>query len=124
MGSLTTVFLRRNQVPRQRLHKNVLSQNFLKNKKYQQIKHYKEKKIPFATIGVKFRTLLLIFCFILLYIFISVLLLLLQTGNGFITNIVIYSITGFFTFFMGYFGWILAKNIAIVMNIKKSRDGF
>jgi hypothetical protein len=52
-----------------------------------------------------------IFLLIFLYITVSIVLLLIQGGNDFITNIVVYSVTGFFTFFMGYFGWMFARSI-------------
>jgi hypothetical protein len=32
-------------------------------------------------------------------------------GQSYIQTILGYSITGFFTFFMGYFGWLLAQSI-------------
>ena len=48
-----------------------------------------------------------------------------QGGSTEITNIVVYSVTGFFTFFMGYFGWMFAQSIMeIVTGEKLPRDDF
>jgi len=35
-------------------------------------------------------------------------------------NIVIYSIMGFFTFFMGYLGWILASDVLVIVSGKRN----
>jgi hypothetical protein len=48
-----------------------------------------------------------------------------QGGSSEITNIVVYSVTGFFTFFMGYFGWMFAQSIMeIVTGEKLPKDDF
>ena len=70
-------------------------------------------EIPFATMKVTIHALRWIF------------LLFFQGGNESITNIVVYSVTGFFTFFMGYFGWMFAQNIMeIVTGEKLPQDDF
>ena len=66
-----------------------------------------------------------IFLLIFIYIGVSIILLLIQGGNEFITNIVVYSVTGFFTFFMGYFGWMFARSVMeIVSGGNIQRDEF
>ena len=52
-----------------------------------------------------------IFLLIFLFITIGIFVLFLTGGENYIQIILGYSITGFFTFFMGYFGWILAQSI-------------
>lgn len=51
--------------------------------------------------------LLLIFA----YIAAGIVVVMIQDGTEVLKNIVIYSIIGFFTFFMGYIGWILARDV-------------
>jgi hypothetical protein len=43
-----------------------------------------------------------------------------QDGTESLKNIVIYSIIGFFTFFMGYIGWILARDVLEIFSGKKN----
>ena len=52
-----------------------------------------------------------IFLLIFLYIISTILILTIQGGTESVVNIVTWSVTGFFTFFMGYFGWILAQGM-------------
>jgi hypothetical protein len=51
--------------------------------------------------------LLLIF----FYLVAGIAVVMIQEGTDVLKNIVIYSIIGFFTFFMGYIGWILARDV-------------
>ena len=72
------------------------------------------KKIPFEdlptkTIRVTIHALRWVFLLIFLFITIGIFMLFLTGGDSYITLIVGYSIAGFFTFFMGYFGWLLAQ---------------
>ena len=50
------------------------------------------------------------FFLVFLFIFIAIILLLL-IGKIYTQMILTYSITGFFTFFTGYFGWIFARGV-------------
>jgi hypothetical protein len=52
-----------------------------------------------------------VFLLIFLFIIIGILALFLTGGELYVQQILGYSITGFFTFFMGYFGWILAQGV-------------
>jgi hypothetical protein len=47
-----------------------------------------------------------------LFIAVAIITLILTAGDSYIKIILGYSIAGFFTFFMGYFGWIFAQSIA------------
>ena len=82
-------------------------------------------EIPFATMKVTIHALRWIFLLIFIYISVSIILLFFQGGSSEITNIVVYSVTGFFTFFMGYFGWMFAQSIMeIVTGEKLPKDDF
>ena len=51
--------------------------------------------------------------------------LIVQGGDEQIRNIVVYSVSGFFTFFMGYFGWMFARSVSEIVSGKKlQEDGF
>ena len=50
-----------------------------------------------------------VFLLIFFFIIVGICILFLTGGEGYIQLILGYSIAGFFTFFMGYFGWILAQ---------------
>ena len=81
--------------------------------------------LPFTTIRVTLRALRWIFFLIFIYIAVSIILLLIQGGNESIKNIVVYSVTGFFTFFMGYFGWMFARNVMEIVSGKQlKKDEF
>jgi hypothetical protein len=43
-------------------------------------------------------------------------------GDNYIQIIIGYSITGFFTFFLGYFGWIFAKGAVSLIKGKQIRS--
>jgi TRAP-type C4-dicarboxylate transport system permease small subunit len=45
-----------------------------------------------------------------------------QEGTEPLKNIIIYSIMGFFTFFMGYLGWILAQDVLDIVSGKKNHN--
>ena len=98
---------------RRKLRKSALSKNIRKKNLKKKFKNRKIdfEEIPFATMRVTIHALRWIFLLIFIYITVSIVLLLIQGGNDFITSIVVYSVTGFFTFFMGYFGWMFAQSI-------------
>lgn len=56
-------------------------------------------------------TLRWIVLLIFFYICSGIVVVMIQDGTEPLKNIVIYSIIGFFTFFMGYIGWILARDV-------------
>ena len=60
--------------------------------------------------------LLLIF----IYLAIGTAVVMIQDGTESLKNIIIYSIMGFFTFFMGYLGWILAQDVIDIVAGKKN----
>jgi hypothetical protein len=63
-----------------------------------------------------------IFLLIFLFIIIGIFVLFLTGGQNYLQVILGYSITGFFTFFMGYFGWILAQGIIEMITGKEPRE--
>ena len=72
------------------------------------------KKIPFQDLPLKTMNLTIhalrwVFLLIFLFITIGIFALFLAGGDNYVQIILGYSIAGFFTFFMGYFGWILAQ---------------
>jgi hypothetical protein len=96
-----------------KISKDTLSQNFKKNGSKRTFvgKKIDFEEIPFTTIRITVHALRWIFLLIFIYIAVSIIILLIQGGNESLRNIVIYSVTGFFTFFMGYFGWMFARSI-------------
>ncbi len=84
------------------------------------------KKIPFEdiplkTIRVTIHALRWVFLLVFLFIIVGIFLLFLIGGGNFLQIILGYSITGFFTFFMGYFGWILAQSMIEMITGKKEK---
>jgi len=69
------------------------------------------EEIPFKTMKVTLHALKWIFLLIFLFITIGIFVLFLTGGQNYMQIILGYSIAGFFTFFMGYFGWMLAVSI-------------
>jgi len=114
-------------LPVKKIHKTVLSKNLRKkkNKKLAFNKKISIDDIPFATMRITLHALRWIFLLIFMYIIISIIILIIQGGNESVTNIVVYSITGFFTFFMGYFGWMFARSIVEFISGKEpKKDDF
>ncbi len=56
---------------------------------------------------------------IFIYLVAGTAIVMIQDGTESLKNIVVYSIIGFFTFFMGYLGWILARDVLQVVSGKK-----
>ncbi|HUT00741.1 MAG TPA: hypothetical protein VMY59_10525 [Candidatus Thermoplasmatota archaeon] len=57
---------------------------------------------------------------IFIYLAAGTIIVMIQDGTESIKNIVVYSIMGFFTFFMGYLGWILARDFLVIVSGKKN----
>jgi len=84
-----------------------------------------DKKIPLQdlpskTMKVTIHALRWVFLLIFLFITIGIFMLFLTGGGNYIQVIVGYSIAGFFTFFMGYFGWVLAQGTIEMITGKES----
>jgi len=110
-------------VPKRGVKKRKLSQNFQNKTKIKQKLSIEE--LPGTTIEVTIRALRWIFILIFVYISVSIILLASQGGDNSVTNIqqiVVYSISGFFTFFMGYFGWMFARNVLEIISGKKQTE--
>jgi hypothetical protein len=105
-------------VARKKIRKNVLSKN-IRKPNHSIGQKIDLEGIPFVTMRVTIHALRWIFLLIFIYITVSIVLLIIQGGNEFITSIVVYSVTGFFTFFMGYFGWMFAQSIIELIGGKK-----
>jgi len=85
-----------------------------------------DKKIPIhdlptKTMEVTIYALRWIFLLIFIFMIFGTFVLFLTGGQNYVQVILGYSIAGFFTFFMGYFGWILAQGI-IEMITGKNRE--
>lgn len=88
---------------------------------------FKGKKIPFEDLPVKTMKVTIyalrwIFLLIFLFITVGIFVLFVTGGQDYIQVILGYSITGFFTFFMGYFGWILAQGIIEMITGKDDHE--
>jgi hypothetical protein len=66
---------------------------------------------PFTSIHFTMNALRWILLLIFIYLAAGIVVVMIQDGTESLKNIVIYSIIGFFTFFMGYIGWILARDV-------------
>lgn len=89
-------------------------------------KKFTDKKIsfeelPLKTVKVTIHALRWVFMLIFLFITIGIFVLFLTGGDNYIQIILGYSIAGFFTFFMGYFGWILAQGIIEMITGKSEK---
>lgn len=100
----------------------------LRRKKYQEkFSKLIYKKLPLEDISIKtmkitFKALRWVLLSILLFVVIGIFVLSLMGGDNYIQIIIGYSITGFFTFFLGYFGWILAKGAIVSMTSRQVRS--
>jgi len=106
------------------INKTVVSKN---NRRSNFSKNLINKKIdfeelPFTTMKITLRMLKWIFVIIFIYIAVSIVFLILQGGDKQIQNIVVYSVSGFFTFFMGYFGWMFARSVSEIVGGKKIKE--
>ena len=90
-------------MPRRKNGQNNLSKHFSRRSSLEDL--------PLKTMKVTVYALRWIFLLIFLYMTASIAILTIQGGTGLVVDIVGWSITGFFTFFMGYFGWILAQGL-------------
>jgi len=102
-------------MPRKRYNKYKTFPNLL-DKKIQ------FSEIPLKTVQVTIYALRWVFLLIFLFISIGIFVLFITGGQNYIQIILGYSITGFFTFFMGYFGWILAQGIIEIMTGKEPNE--
>ena len=98
-----------------------------KNNQYTLSKKLNNKKIqiedlPQKTVKVTVYALRWIFLLIFVFIIIGIFVLFLTGGQNYIQIIIGYSIAGFFTFFMGYFGWILAQGIIEMLTGKDEKE--
>ena len=75
---------------------------------------------PFRNVHFKMNTLSWILSLIVVFLVTSTVIVLIQEGTELLKNIIIYSIIGFFTFFMGYIGWILARDVLEIVSGKKN----
>ena len=89
------------------------------------LSRFMDKKIsfedlPIKTMKVTIHALRWVFLLIFLFITVGIFMLFLTGGDSYIQIIVGYSIAGFFTFFMGYFGWVLAQGTIEMITGKES----
>lgn len=87
----------------------------------------RQRKIPFEdlplkTMKVTIYALRWVFLLLFLLITMGILALFLTGGEDYIQMILGWSLAGFFTFFMGYFGWILAQGMIEMIAGKKEKS--
>jgi len=78
--------------------------------------------IPMKTMKVTLHALRWVFLLIFLFMIVGILALFLTGGENYVQIILGYSIAGFFTFFMGYFGWILAQGVIETITGKEEKS--
>jgi len=74
---------------------------------------------PFLSFHGTMNALRWILLLIFLYLAAGTIVIMIQDGTESLKNIVVYSIIGFFTFFMGYLGWILARDFLGIVSGKR-----
>jgi hypothetical protein len=77
---------------------------------------------PFKNLNFSMGALQWILLLIFMYLTAGTVIVMIQEGTELLKNIVIYSIIGFFTFFMGYIGWILARDVLEIVSGKKNKQ--
>jgi uncharacterized membrane protein YjjP (DUF1212 family) len=104
-----------------KINKTVLSKKTNKKNFTKQLNKKKLdlEELPNATIKLTVRMLKWIFVLIFVYIAASIVFLIFQGGSEQLRNIIVYSVSGFFTFFMGYFGWMFARSVSETVGGKK-----
>jgi hypothetical protein len=75
---------------------------------------------PIMSLHFTMNALRWILLLIFVYLAAGTVIMMIQDGTESLKNIVIYSIMGFFTFFMGYIGWILASDVLEMVSGKKN----
>jgi hypothetical protein len=100
-------------MPRKKINHNNLSKFMDKKSSLEDL--------PLKTLRITIYALKWVFLLIFLYILIGILALLVTGGTENVQMIVTYSITGFFTFFMGYFGWLLAQGMIEMITGNKEK---
>jgi hypothetical protein len=75
---------------------------------------------PLMRLHVTMNALRWLIVIVFIYIAAGTMIVMIQDGTESLKNIVIYSIMGFFTFFMGYLGWILARDVLMMISGRKS----
>jgi DNA-binding transcriptional regulator YhcF (GntR family) len=82
------------------------------------------ERLPETTIKVTGHALRYILAIVIVYLIISMLWLIYTKREEFLMSIVLWSIGGFWAFFMGYYGWMLAQQIheSMTNRIKRRRE--
>jgi len=78
--------------------------------------------LPLKTMRVTIYALRWVFLLIFLFIIVGIFVLFITGGQSYVQIILGYSIAGFFTFFMGYFGWILAQGMIDIISGNKIKE--
>ncbi len=79
-------------------------------------------ELPIKTMKVTIHALKWILLLIFLFITTGIFVLFLTGGGNYIQVIIGYSIAGFFTFFMGYFGWMFAQSVMEMISGKEEKE--
>ena len=114
-------FTRRKNMTVKNINKTVLSKNHRRKTFSKNLMNKKLdlEDLPFTTMKITLRMLKWIFVLIFMYIAVGIVFLIAQGGDEQIRNIILYSVSGFFTFFMGYFGWMFARSVSEIVGGKK-----
>ena len=67
--------------------------------------------IPFLKFRISSNAVKILFTLVLIYVVVITFALILQEAASWLSDIVSYSVMGFVTFFMGWFGWELARDV-------------
>lgn len=67
--------------------------------------------IPFLKFRVSSNAVKILFLLVLIYVVVITFALILQEAAAWLRDIISYSVMGFVTFFMGWFGWELARDV-------------
>lgn len=138
LGSLKNNVSRRGNTLRRKTSKKELSKNFTKNKlhvlnsslnvfpsnrrifksnKIRYSKSIKARKLP----SINFKWIILL---VSIYVSLGLVLLIIQQFFDLIKDIIVYSLMGFFTFFMSYFGWRLAQIVKDIVRREVRKEHF
>ena len=105
-------------MPRRKRYQNDLSKLIFRRDRRLSL-----EDIPLKTMKATAHALKWMFVLIFMFITIGIIALFATGGQNYVQQILGYSITGFFTFFMGYFGWTLAQGVIdILVGKEKETD--
>jgi len=130
LGSLKNNISRRGNVLRKKTSKKDLSKNFTKSRLHtlksslsisSDNEHILKVSKNRKSRSINFRWIVLL---VSIYVVLGLVLISIQQLFDLIKNIIVYSLLGFFTFFMSYFGWLLAQFVKDAVRREVRKDNF